>query len=45
LVPTSPRRSSRREPQEAANPTSPTMARFLEMFYFACWTLVGLYVR
>jgi hypothetical protein len=45
LVPTSLRRSSRREPQEGANPTLPTMARYLEMFYFVCWTLVGLYVR
>jgi hypothetical protein len=44
LLPTSQRRSSRREPQEGANPTSPTMDRFLEMFDSVYRTLVGLYV-
>jgi hypothetical protein len=43
-VPTSQKRSSRREPQEGVDLTSPTMDHFLEMFGSMCWTIVGLYV-
>jgi hypothetical protein len=44
LVPTSQRRSSRREQQEGANPTSPTMDRFLEMCDSECWDIAIVYI-
>jgi hypothetical protein len=44
LVPTSQRRSSRREQQEVANPTSPTMDRFLEMCDSECWDIATVYI-
>jgi hypothetical protein len=44
LVPTSQRTSSRREQQEGANPTSPTMDRFLEMCDSKCWDIATVYI-